>query len=309
MDRGLVSILMNCYNGEKYLAESLDSVINQTYKNWELIFWDNQSTDLSKKIFQSYKDPRFKYYCADRHTDLGGGRAAAWKYLSGDFVAILDVDDLWLPSKLEKQLPLFVDSDVGIVISDTLFFSEKKERILYDKKYPSNGMVFSHLVKKYFISLETVVIRKSTADLHGISFDLNFSHISDFDFLTRLSRHCKLSVYPEVLAKWRVHRNSGTWLEFEKFFYEEQSWYKKMVSDESISFSEKKVLDYYQKRSALRSALHKISMGDYSGGRKNISVIKGSSFLKLIIPCIIFLPFISVILRKLISRRQGGFFD
>ena len=61
-DNPLISIIMNCYNGEKYLQESLDSVINQTYKNWELIFWDNQSKDKSSEIFKSYKDKRLKYF-------------------------------------------------------------------------------------------------------------------------------------------------------------------------------------------------------------------------------------------------------
>ena len=57
-DKSLVSIIMNCYNGEKYLYDSIKSVINQKYKNWELIFWDNKSTDNSAKIFKSFKDSR-----------------------------------------------------------------------------------------------------------------------------------------------------------------------------------------------------------------------------------------------------------
>ena len=61
-DNPLISIIMNCYNGEKYLQEALDSVINQTYKNWEIIFWDNQSTDNSSFILKSYKDHRIKYF-------------------------------------------------------------------------------------------------------------------------------------------------------------------------------------------------------------------------------------------------------
>ena len=58
----LVSIIMNCYNGEKYLYKSLHSVLNQSYKNWELIFFDNASTDKSKDIFNDFKDSRFKYF-------------------------------------------------------------------------------------------------------------------------------------------------------------------------------------------------------------------------------------------------------
>ena len=58
----LVSIIMNCHNGEKYLKKSLQSIKNQEYKNWELIFWDNKSSDKSKKIFSQFKDKRFKYF-------------------------------------------------------------------------------------------------------------------------------------------------------------------------------------------------------------------------------------------------------
>ena len=64
----LVSILMNCYNGEKFLREAIESVLAQTYNNWELIFWDNQSTDRSAEIFKSYFDKRLKYFYALKHT-------------------------------------------------------------------------------------------------------------------------------------------------------------------------------------------------------------------------------------------------
>ena len=64
----LVSIIMNCYNGETYLIQSIESVLSQTYKNWELIFWDNRSNDKSAEIFKSYKDSRFKYFYAPEHT-------------------------------------------------------------------------------------------------------------------------------------------------------------------------------------------------------------------------------------------------
>ena len=105
--KNLVSVIINCYNGEEFLSLAIDSVLAQTYENWELIFWDNQSTDSSKAIFESYNDRRLKYFFAPEHTDLGGARANAFKYLCGDFIAILDADDMWLPTKLEKQIKLF----------------------------------------------------------------------------------------------------------------------------------------------------------------------------------------------------------
>jgi glycosyltransferase involved in cell wall biosynthesis len=238
-DKPLVSILMNCFNGERYLKEAIDSVMSQTYGNWELVFWDNQSRDKSAEIFKSYDDPRMKYYYASKHTDLGGGRALAWEYLTGDYIAVLDVDDVWLPTKLEKQLPLFNDPEVGIVICDTVYFNEKKEKPLYNGKYPPTGWVFEQIISKYFVSLETLVFRKSTVSKLFRAFDPEFSAIADFDIVARLSLISKLEVYPEVLAKWRVHEASDTWKYPQYFIEEKDRWIKKLIDEQGSSFSKR----------------------------------------------------------------------
>ena len=80
----LVSFIVNCYNGELYLKRCLDSILTQTYQNWELIFWDNASTDHSKEIFTSYGDKRFKYFNSDvkvsfRASESLGGRCLSWR--------------------------------------------------------------------------------------------------------------------------------------------------------------------------------------------------------------------------------------
>ena len=102
----LVSIIMNCFNGETYLNEALKSILNQTYKNWELIFWDNISTDNSKKIFEKFTDKRFKYYLAPKHEPLYRARNLAIKKANGEFISFLDTDDIWLNDKLTKQIKL-----------------------------------------------------------------------------------------------------------------------------------------------------------------------------------------------------------
>ena len=76
----LVSIIMNCYNGEKYLKDSIQSIfLNQDYKNWELIFWDNQSEDRSKFLLKEFKDKRLNYYYAKKFTNLYTARNLAIK--------------------------------------------------------------------------------------------------------------------------------------------------------------------------------------------------------------------------------------
>jgi len=153
----LVSIIMNCYNGEDYLCESIESVLSQTYKNWELIFWDNKSEDKSAEIFKSYKDKRFKYYYASQHTPLYDARNQAIEKSTGEFVAFLDTDDFWEKDKLELQLPLFKDSKVGVVYGN-LFIVNEKLNIIFcigeTFKEKKSGKTFSILKKQIRSSLE-----------------------------------------------------------------------------------------------------------------------------------------------------------
>ena len=108
----LVSVIVNCFNGEKYLEAAINSVLQQTYENWELIFWDNQSTDRSAEIFLQYNDQRLKYFRADSHTLLYAARNSAIANSSGELIAFLDVDDWWAADKLERQVPQFENDNV-----------------------------------------------------------------------------------------------------------------------------------------------------------------------------------------------------
>ena len=110
LKKPLVSIIVNCFNGEKYLRDALQSVLKQTYKNWELIFWDNKSFDNSKKVFLEFLDDRFKYFISEKHTTLYEARNNAIKQSKGEVIALLDVDDWWIDNRrLEKQVDFFKD--------------------------------------------------------------------------------------------------------------------------------------------------------------------------------------------------------
>ena len=292
-EQPLVSVIMNCYNGEKYLREALDSVLAQTYQNWELIFWDNQSKDKSAEIFKSFDDDRLKYYLAPEHTDLGGGRARAFQFSKGKFIAILDTDDVWLPQKLEKQIPLFDDPEVGIVISDTLFFNERKEKKLYGDQSPPTGQVFERLLTNYFVSLETLVIRKSSVFKLSRAFDPDFSFIADFDLVVRLSRISKLMFYPEVLAKWRVHDGSDTWKYPLAFLEEKERWIVKQISEDNL-FAEnyKKQIKIFNSKNYRERAVFEISNNrDRVAAIKNVIKTQFIDWRDWILLLLCFMPF------------------
>ena len=115
----LVSIIMNCHNGEEFVRQSLKSIKQQTYNNWELIFWDNKSTDNSKKIIKSYSDRRIRYFRSKKFLNLYSARNLAIKKAKGKYISFLDVDDLWKKNKLEKQVSyLKKNNDLKIVYSN-----------------------------------------------------------------------------------------------------------------------------------------------------------------------------------------------
>ena len=305
LDLGLVSIVMNCYNGEKYLQEAIDSVMAQTYKNWELIFWDNRSTSRSAEIFKSYNDTRLKYFLSPEHTDLGGGRAKAFQYLTGEFIAILDTDDIWLPKKLEKQVPLFEDPEIGIVISDTFFFNEKTEKALYGKKLPLTGSVFEKLMTNYFVSSETIVFRMSTALKLPRAFDPDFNFISDFDLVVRLSRISKLAFCPEVLAKWRVHEGSHTWKYPLTFVEEKERWIMKQIAEDP-SFSEiyKKQITIYNSTNYRERAVFQIrNNGSRVGAIQNVIKTRFIDWRDWILLLLCLTPFSNIVLSYLYKSK------
>ncbi len=208
----LVSILMNCLNSSKYLREAIDSVYAQTYQNWEIIFWDNASTDNSAEIAKSY-DEKLRYFRSDKVYPLGQVRNWAIEQAKGKYIAFLDCDDIWFREKLEKQIPLFErNPKVGLVFCDTIFFdAEGREQQLYKKERPHRGQVFKELFKRYFLSMETVVVRREVLDGLSEWFDMRFNMIEETDLFLRIAyQGWEFDYVDEPLAKWRIHPESWT---------------------------------------------------------------------------------------------------
>lgn len=234
-EQALVSVIMNCYNGEKYLREAIDSVSAQTYKNWEIIFWDNQSTDQSAEIYKSYNDPRLKYFYAPAHTLLYEARNYAIEKASGNFFAFLDVDDWWHPEKLEKQIPLFDDPEVGIVCGNYWIFSERKNKRwkLFKKPAPI-GWVLNELLNFYFVGLLTLVVRRSA--LASLDYQCNpqYHMIGDMDLVVRLSIHWKLNCEQDPVGFYRWHGGNESLKHQSRFLSELEGWLREMSENEVI---------------------------------------------------------------------------
>lgn len=202
-----VSVIVNCYNGERYLKDAINSVYIQTYQNWEIIFWDNASSDGSGEIAQGY-DERLKYFRGEHTIPLGAARNKALEKATGELIAFLDCDDLWLSDKLDIQVPLFDDRNIGFVYSDAIYFTDtgKKYPLYGHRKYPS-GRIFPQLLQCYFLCMGTVVLRRAVLDGMSEWFDNGFNLSEEADLFMRIAYEHECSYVGKPLMMYRLHQN------------------------------------------------------------------------------------------------------
>ena len=224
----LVSIIMNCYNGETYLADAVKSILSQTYKNFEVIFWDNQSNDQSAIIYKNFKDKRLKYYYAKKHKSLYEARNFAIKKAKGKYIAFIDTDDLWIKNKLMLQIKKFKNRKVNFVYSNYFILNQftglKKK---FYKKILPEGIIYKELLKNYFIGICTVVIKKKYLMQKNNLFNKRYNLIGDFDLFTRISRRNYFACVQEPLSIYRIHKNSFSNQNYLLHINELKFWLKK----------------------------------------------------------------------------------
>ena len=213
-----VTVIMNCYNSAEHLREAMDSVFRQTWRDWEIVFWDNCSADDSAAIAQSYR-PKVRYFLAEKTVPLGAARNLAIAKAEGELLAFLDCDDEWLPAKLEKQVALFeAKPQVGLVSTDTEMFSDRGTlSSMFESTHPARGRVFRELMTRQWISMSSAMIRKSALDSLGEWFDESLNVCEEADVFYRIAKTWELDHVDEPLTRWRIHGVNTTFRKFGQF--------------------------------------------------------------------------------------------
>jgi glycosyltransferase involved in cell wall biosynthesis len=220
----LVSVLMTSYNYERYLSEAIESVLNQTFKDLELIIVDDYSADTSIKIIEEYKrkDSRIRSLYHDRNMGISKTANDGLKMARGKFVSFIGADDVWFPSKLEKQLNLLKDDDNKIVWSEGVIIDGKGAETgrtmtqLLNPPSKKSGNLFQELLTEDFIFGQSLLFK--TAYLENLGFNERFKYVNDHLLLVNLSRKYEFAFIPEPLAKYRIHgsnitlKNEEIWL-------------------------------------------------------------------------------------------------
>ena len=205
IDFGLVSIIMPNYNGAKYVRETLESVIAQTYTNWELLFVDDCSSDNSLEIVEGYNEPRFKILKNPTNQGAAASRNYALREAKGKWIAFLDADDLWLPEKLEKQLAFMINNNYHFSCTSYEHINEDSEPI--GVKVVSPKKIGKRKMYRYcYLGCLTVMYDAEHVGL--IQVDERLKSRNDYAMWLKVSKHCVCYYLDKALAKYRIRANS-----------------------------------------------------------------------------------------------------
>ena len=209
----LVSVIVNLYNGEATVAETIQSVLAQTFSDWELLLWDDCSTDSSIDIVRRFNDARFRYVQSETQVSLGRARQSAINQANGEWIAFLDQDDVWLPDKLERQLALAREKpEAALIYGRTLRFYPGGTERDYDQAHEyaplPEGDIFTTLfTDSCYIALSSAMFRRSAVEAVG-GIPAAITIIPDYYLYTAVTRRFPAAAVQRVVCRYRMHASN-----------------------------------------------------------------------------------------------------
>lgn len=209
------SVILNIYNGDEFVAEAIDSVIAQSCSDWELIIWDDCSSDRSGEICRAYCSPRIHYFRSSQNTGVGAARNEAVRRAAGDWLAFLDQDDIWLSHKLAAQSALIEQDeahDLALVYGRTTRFDRHGRTSAFDRwhgpgRLPEGDIFIGLLRKPSFIAFSSAVIRRDVfIELGGIP--ANIVYCPDYYLSLAIARRYRSACVQELCCLYRLHPSS-----------------------------------------------------------------------------------------------------
>jgi glycosyltransferase involved in cell wall biosynthesis len=225
-----VSVVIPTYNSARFLREAIQSVLNQTYSDFEVVIIDDGSTDDTESVVRSFGER--VSYVKQPNRGVSAARNQGIRDAKAEYVAFLDSDDIWLPNKLAEQIPLLEqDPELGLVYSDWAVVPEHGEaEPSFLKKVPgSSGHVFEALLQWGFILTSGTVVRRACLDEVGY-FDETLSIAQDYDLWLRISYRWKVALVSKSLLikrNWDGNLSSN----FLKTATERIALFKKVLKD------------------------------------------------------------------------------
>jgi len=211
-----ISVIMPCFNHAAFVGESIEGILAQTVSDLELIVIDDHSADTSKEVIAKYvkADPRVR--AIYHETNLGASRSRndGIRAAQSQFLAFCDADDVWMPTKLARQLELFEKYPMHqVAYSDAKIIDEhgKETGEQFNDKFPvpgtGSGRLFEALCTRNFVNMQTAIVRRECITDSGY-FDERIKWVEDWWFWVKISYQHSFVYTDETLAKYRVHQKS-----------------------------------------------------------------------------------------------------
>jgi glycosyltransferase involved in cell wall biosynthesis len=207
-----ISVIIPTYNRSGKLINALNSVLNQTYQQIEIIVVDDNSVDDTELKMKGFCEKVKSIKYIKHHINRGGGAArnTGVSYATGEYIAFLDSDDLWINTKLEEQIKLIISTDISMVFTGFNMIEELTNKII-DKyivknlKKPYEKLLFTN----YIGTTSTILIKKQVFEDVG-GFNINLSSCQDWDLYLKVSKKYKIKGLEKLLVNYYVHQNSIT---------------------------------------------------------------------------------------------------
>jgi glycosyltransferase involved in cell wall biosynthesis len=221
---------MNCFNGERYLREAIDSVYAQTRRDWEIIFWDNASTDASAAIAQCY-DQRLRYFRAAQNTPLGAARTLAVEQSAGEYLAFLDVDDVWLPDTLDRLIAGIEDGAHAVCYGGVIRIDSANREIGRCQPPAFAGDRFDALLRNFDIFISAALVRRAALIESGLSFDGRITASEEYCLFMQLAPRFSFRAIAEPVVRYRVHEGALTNRSMAKWAEEREYTLTRLLED------------------------------------------------------------------------------
>lgn len=215
-----ISVIMPVYNVEKYISIAVQSILNQTFENFELIIIDDASTDKTYNIINRFSDKRIIKLQNKSNKGIANTLNESFKLAQGEFIARMDGDDISKPDRFEKQLD-FMKSNPRLIISGTcmeLISSEGKFIGVQEKKIGKEEIKLGLFFGYTSLAHPSIIIRKQLLDLFCLRYDSAFQYAEDFDLYCRSTQYAPMDNLRESLIQYRLHNESVS----QKFHVQQQ---------------------------------------------------------------------------------------
>lgn len=211
-----ISVIMPAYNAEKYIGEAIESILNQSFTDFEFIIVNDGSTDNTKDIILSYSDPRVVYLENEKNSGIVVTLNKGIDNATGEYIARMDSDDISLPTRFEKQIDFMENHpEIGVLGTAIKTFGEDIQGQIINFNTAPNRLK-ADLLFSTNIAHPSVMLRKSVIDEYNIRYDLEYAGVEDFLMWWNLSQKTQIATLSEVLLNYRIHKSQITHVKGEK---------------------------------------------------------------------------------------------